>query len=95
MVAVQPAAHGIPTIAFAAGGVMDTVKDGVSAWIVPPGDYEGLTEAILSLLERRDLKKFAKYCMDFAFGFRWGLLGDKPRSICLETTGKDHMQSMP
>lgn len=50
MVAIEAAAHGTPTVAFATGGVVDAVLDGYSGVLVPPGDYVGLSEAVASIL---------------------------------------------
>src|SRR3546814_12930756 len=39
MVAVEAAAHGVPTIAFATGGIVDAVAEGESGRLIRPGDY--------------------------------------------------------
>lgn len=50
MVAIEAAAHGLPTVAYASGGVVDAVLDGCSGLLVAPGDAEGLRDSILQLL---------------------------------------------
>lgn len=39
MVAIEAAAHGLPTVAFATGGIVDAVKDGVSGYLVESNNY--------------------------------------------------------
>ncbi|BAN69957.1 glycosyltransferase family 4 protein [endosymbiont of unidentified scaly snail isolate Monju] len=51
MVAVEAAAHGLPTVAYATGGVVDAVADGVSGWLVPPGDTDAFAAAVVDNLE--------------------------------------------
>lgn len=46
MVALEAAAHGVPTFGFAVGGVVDAVADGVSGRLVQSGDYRGLETAL-------------------------------------------------
>jgi len=52
MVAIEAAAHGLPTVAFAAGGVVDAVKDGVSGRLIANADYPALASAIVDLLKK-------------------------------------------
>src|SRR5690606_3589327 len=52
MVAIEAAAHGTPTVAFATGGVIDAVASGQSGQLVPPGDYAALAQAALEALAR-------------------------------------------
>ncbi|MCK0155054.1 glycosyltransferase family 4 protein [Alcanivorax sp. S6407] len=51
MVAIEAAAHGLPTAAFATGGVIDAVKHGTSGSLVTPGDYSELANQITHLLD--------------------------------------------
>ncbi len=44
-------AAGLPTIASDTGGCRDVVQDGATGLLVPPGDKQALTQAMLSLLE--------------------------------------------
>jgi phosphatidylinositol alpha-1,6-mannosyltransferase len=75
MVAVEAAAHGLPTVAFATGGVVDAVADGQSGYLVPSGDYTAFADAVL--------KVFASYgamhpdCISFARGFAWPVFGER------------------
>lgn len=69
MVAVEAAAHGLPTVAFAAGGVVDAVADGQSGRLVASGDYPALAEAVLQTLAARDALR--PDCHAFARRFAW------------------------
>jgi glycosyltransferase involved in cell wall biosynthesis len=44
------AAFGLPVIATRTGGLSEQVEDGVSGWLVPPGDVDALAAAILEAL---------------------------------------------
>ncbi|WP_329742485.1 glycosyltransferase family 4 protein [Dyella sp. A6] len=50
MVAVEAAAHGLPTVAFATGGVVDAVAEGESGCLVASDDYAGFAEAVRRVL---------------------------------------------
>lgn len=76
MVAIEAAAHGLPTAAFATGGIVDAVAEGQSGHLVPPGDYPALSQAILHILD--DGKPRWQVCTQrFASGFAWPVLGEK------------------
>jgi phosphatidylinositol alpha-1,6-mannosyltransferase len=78
MVALEAAAHGTPTVAFATGGVPDAVAHGTSGRLVSPGDYAAFAEEVCRLLEGPDgsLRAGARR---FAGRFEWSLFGDKLR----------------
>jgi len=76
MVAIEAAAHGLPTVAFATGGIVDAVAEGQSGHLVPPGDYAALALAITSILS--DGKpRWQDDAQQFARGFAWPTLGEK------------------
>jgi len=55
IVALEAAAAGKPVVATRVGGIPDAVEDGKSGVLVEPGDYEGLSELIISLLRDPEL----------------------------------------
>jgi phosphatidylinositol alpha-1,6-mannosyltransferase len=83
MVAVEAAAHGLPTVAFASGGVPDSVKSGVSGWLIEPGDYPTMAEAIVRYLIAPDTSTITLgSCRQFAGQFSWKCLGKKLNDYC-------------
>lgn len=73
MVATEAAAHGLPTVAFAAGGVVDAVAHGQSGYLVSPGDYQALADAVLRTLAAPEAMHAS--CMAFAGRFAWPEFG--------------------
>jgi glycosyltransferase involved in cell wall biosynthesis len=49
--AVEPQAMGRPVIASAHGGTVETVVEGVTGWLVPPGDAQAWADAIARALD--------------------------------------------
>lgn len=47
MVAVEAAAYGVATVAYAVGGVEDAVQDGVSGRLIPAGDATAFAAAVI------------------------------------------------
>ena len=78
MVAVEAAAHGLPTVAYATGGVVDAVAGGVSGCLVPPGDAAAFARAVLKLLaqplEEAGIRVFAERFNWDEFGKRLWLV---------------------
>ena len=74
MVAIEAAAHGLPTVAYATGGVVDAVANGVSGRLVPPGDSAGFADRTIELLQRplpvEPMEAFAAEFVWSAFGAR-------------------------
>jgi phosphatidylinositol alpha-1,6-mannosyltransferase len=73
MVAIEAAACGTPTVAFATGGVVDAVAEGRSGRLVRSGDYAAFADAVLSMLD--ESKGMQATCMEFAAGFAWPNFG--------------------
>lgn len=51
MVAIEAAAHGLPTVAFDVGGVSDAIAAGQSGTLVAAGDFAEFSRAVLATLE--------------------------------------------
>jgi phosphatidylinositol alpha-1,6-mannosyltransferase len=57
VVLLEAAAAGKPVVATRVGGIPEAIEDGKSGILVDPGDYDQLTNAILSLLNDDRLKR--------------------------------------
>jgi phosphatidylinositol alpha-1,6-mannosyltransferase len=83
MVAVEAAAHGVPTVAFAVGGATDSVADPVSGSLIAAADYPAMIGRLRAILaapaepEEARLRRRA-----FAAGFEWPRFGERVRSVC-------------
>ena len=83
MVAVEAAAHGLPTVAFASGGVPDSVEEGISGWLIEPSDYPAMAEAIARNLAFTGSSAITRdSCRQFAEKFAWHCLGKKLNDYC-------------
>lgn len=79
MVAIEAAAHGTPTVAFATGGIVDAVAEGVSGYLVEKNNYSQLSKQVITLLANPLPKENMQ---DFARQFEWGRFGSKIKSVC-------------
>jgi len=70
MVAIEAAAHGLPTVAFATGGIVDAVQQNRSGLLIPPGDYLALAQAVLQILEDAP-EAWHPSAKQFAQNFAW------------------------
>ncbi|MCB2147286.1 MAG: glycosyltransferase family 4 protein [Deltaproteobacteria bacterium] len=81
MVAIEAAAHGLPTVAFAVGGVTDAVADNISGKLVLAGDNYAFSRAVINQLNRASSNRMHDI-NEFAAGFAWPLFGQRLRQIC-------------
>jgi phosphatidyl-myo-inositol dimannoside synthase len=82
MVAIEAAAHGLPTVAFAAGGVTDAVANDASGKLVASGDNQAFSEAVIDLLQKPSYIRKGGDIRAFAAEFAWPEFGKRLRSIC-------------
>lgn len=76
MVAIEAAAHGLPTVAFATGGIVDAVAEGQSGHLVAPNDYPALAQAALHVLADGP-GAWQTLASAFAAQFAWPTLGKR------------------
>jgi phosphatidylinositol alpha 1,6-mannosyltransferase len=74
----EAAASGLPVIAPAAGGPLDLVAEGVTGYLVPPGDPEALTAAVGRLArDPRQRTLFGAAARRRVLGRTWSALTDE------------------
>jgi phosphatidylinositol alpha-1,6-mannosyltransferase len=93
MVAVEAAAHGLPTIAFNAGGVGDAIAEGESGFLLAPGDYEGFGLALIKCLDDPGMMPPPASCRSFAERFDWDRFGEKLGRIINSPSAKASPES--
>lgn len=71
MVAIEAAAHGLPTVAFAVGGVPDAVSPGQSGILVQAGQYMEFANAVCRLLAPEHGQPMRASAHQFATAFAW------------------------
>ena len=75
MVAIEAAACGTPTVAFAAGGVVDAVSEGLSGRLIEKGRYDSFAAAVSAVLDGDSPNP--SECRRFAEQFGWQRHGDQ------------------
>ncbi len=80
MVAIEAAAHGLPTVTFDAGGVSDAVCQNVSGFVVEKDDSVEFGKKIVIILKGK--YKFDKNrILEHAKKYAWPIFGDRLRKI--------------
>lgn len=80
MVAIEAAAHGMPTVAFATGGIVDAIADEKSGFLIEKNNYGQLSEKIIKLLINPSLINNSD-CINFAKNFSWNKMKEKFTSL--------------
>ena len=82
MVAIEAAAHGLPTVAFDVGGVADAIVVGKTGVLVAADDYTAMAEALIGLLSQRgDVQVARDECKAAASRFGWDRFREELLSI--------------
>ncbi|WP_396621528.1 glycosyltransferase [Marinobacter sp. W-8] len=72
MVAIEAAAHGLATVDFEAGRIVDAVRNNISGYLVECGNYSGMGKRVVTcrkeLLPARAIQNFAKILACANFG---------------------------
>jgi phosphatidylinositol alpha-1,6-mannosyltransferase len=72
MVAIEAAAAGRPTVAFDIGGISDAVMNNETGILIPPGHYEEMADALLSILTGQ--RRFSNTWTHISKNFDWDVL---------------------
>ena len=81
MVAIEAAAHGLPTVGFRVGGVPDAIIDGQSGTLVEAGEYAVFAKDVLGWLKRNDKYHVQSECSAAAEAFGWQRFAEKLNAL--------------
>jgi phosphatidylinositol alpha-1,6-mannosyltransferase len=76
MVAIEAAAHCLPTVAFATGGIVDAVQDRKTGYLIENGHYDAFTNSTIKILKEEIFFNPAD-CQNYAEQFSWQHLAEK------------------
>lgn len=85
MVAIEAAAHGLPTVAFGTGGIIDAVSDGNSGYLVEQGDYRKFADRVLEALNSSIAPEKT---VEFSKAFSWLQFGKAIKNALAPLTNK-------
>ena len=78
MVAIEAAAHGLPSVGFSVGGVPDAIGHGKSGWLVPSGEYENMEQKIKTILNSKLSAELTEDSItNYAKQFEWSLFEER------------------
>jgi glycosyltransferase involved in cell wall biosynthesis len=78
---IEANAAGTPAVGSDVPGLQDSIKDGVTGYLVPLGNEKILAETIKKLIQNKDhLKKLSSNALDWSTNFSW----DKSAEYFLE-----------
>lgn len=81
MVALESAAHGLATVAFAVGGVPDAVLVDHTGVLIEPGNYAQMSASVLRMLSPRNDALNINACREFARSLAWPAFGERLRML--------------
>lgn len=71
MVAIEAAANGVPTVAFAVGGVPDAIVPEATGRLVPAGDADAFAAAIVEMVAARRDPRWSMRCREASRPYEW------------------------
>lgn len=80
MVAIEAAAHGLPTIAFATGGIIDAVQNKKTGYLIEKQNYQQMTTTTIQFLQGK-ISLDIEICKYYAEQFAWYHLAEKFNKI--------------
>lgn len=84
---LEAMALGLPIIASKIGGIPDIVRDAENGLLVPPGDSEALADAIIYLLENKDvMEKIGKNGREKVEDYSWERIAEETEKVYLSLT---------
>ncbi len=90
MVALEAAAHGLPTIAFAVGGVADAISDRVTGYLIKMGEYGEFADTVLHHLKNASSSEWRNRCVEYASKHTWAQYGERLTTILNDIVVKPH-----
>jgi len=94
MVAIEAAAHGLPTVAFATGGIVDAVSEGESGLLITNGNYVALAASVERVLSN-DNDRWKTSTTLFAEQFAWPALGQRMADTLVVGPGRKLAEARP
>ena len=69
---IEANAHGTPAVGYDVPGIRDSIIDGLTGILVPDGDVEALSSALLRIVEETKLREIlSRNALDYSRGFSW------------------------
>jgi len=95
MPVIEAQAAGLPVIASRVGGIPEAVEDGVTGYLVPPGDVDALAHAIVRLADAPDeAARIGANLRSTRERLGWGSITDRVREVYEQAlagrSGRDH-----
>lgn len=93
MVAIEAAAHGLPTVGFRVGGVPDAIVEDVTGSLVEAGDYAGFAARVSHWIARSADAGMREQCIAAASAYGWSRFGERLHALLRPMITRCHERS--